>query len=136
MTPELAAILSEMEIKVIPVERYRGPMETMAVETMERILGRYGYAHLKFVLMSIVETPNNKRELVAPTIWAVSDLVRAHPNWTKRVSDWFAAFDKVDLGQLRAFAKPNRHAVRPRAALATLLFGFLNAELEKQGELI
>ena len=35
-------------------------------------------------------------------------------------SDWFAAFKKVDLGQLRAFAKRNRQAVKPRAALARI----------------
>jgi hypothetical protein len=29
---------------------------------------RYGYAHLKMVLMSIAETANNRRELVASTI--------------------------------------------------------------------
>jgi hypothetical protein len=57
--------------------------------------------------------------LVAPTIWTVSDLVRAHPHWTKRASDWFGAFDKIDLGQPLAFAKRNRGAAKPRAALAT-----------------
>lgn len=136
MTQALADLLAELEIKAISIQRYRGPMETMAVETMEHILERYGYAHLKMVLMSIVETANNKRELVAPTIWAVSDLVRAHPGWSGRVSDWLAAFDKVDLGQLRAFAKRNRQVVKPRAALATMLYGFLRAELESQGRLI
>jgi len=136
VTPELSAILEELEIRVVAIQRYRGPMETMAVNSMERILRQYGYAHLKMVLMSIAETANNKRELVAPTIWAVSDLVRAHPHWTQRATDWFRAFDKVDLGQLRAFAKRNQGAVRVRAALATLLFGFLKAELESQGELI
>jgi hypothetical protein len=130
ISPELAALLAELEITVRPTHAYRAPMTTMAVETMESILSQYGYAHLKMVLMSIAETANNKRELVAPTIWAVSDLVRAHPHWTQRASDWFKAFDKVDLGKLLAFAKRNRDAVKPRAALATLLFGFLNSAME------
>jgi hypothetical protein len=130
ISPELAALLDELEITVVSTKAYRAPMATMAVESMERILRQYGYAHLKMVLMSIAETENNKRELVAPTIWAVSDLVRAHQHWTERASDWFKAFDKVDLGQLLAFAKRNRAAVKTRAALATLLFGFLNSSME------
>lgn len=136
MSPELAAILDELEITAISPHRYRGPMETMAVESMERILAQYGYAHLKMVLMSIAETPNNKREIVAPVIWAISDLVRAHPTWAGRATDWFSAFDRVDLGKLREMAKRNKHAAKPRAAIATLLFGFLCATLERQGELI
>jgi hypothetical protein len=57
-------------------------------------------------------------------LWAVSDLIAAHPQWAGRVSDWLAAFDKVDLGQLRAFAKLNVGAVKVRHGLAALLFGF------------
>lgn len=84
------------------------------------MLRRYGYAHTKLVLLSIAETKNNARELVAPTIWAVSDLVAAHPQWAERASDWLAAFDKVDLGQLCAFAKRNK-AVNRQAACRPLL---------------
>jgi hypothetical protein len=79
MTPELADILNELEIQVIPVHAYRGPRKTMAVESMERILRQYGYSHLKLVLLSIVDTTNNQRELVGPVIWALSDMIRAHP---------------------------------------------------------
>lgn len=42
----------------------------------------------------------------------------------------FAAFDRVDLGQLRKFAKRNR-AVRVRAGLCSLLFGFPSAEMDR-----
>src|ERR1035437_1694335 len=131
MTATLADILDELEIKIVDLKRYRGPMETMAAGSMERILKQYGYAHLKMVLMSIVETRNNKRELVAPVIWAVSDLIRAHPAWADHASEWFEAFDRVDLAKLRTIAKLNRNAVKPRAAVATLLFGFLHSRLEK-----
>jgi hypothetical protein len=77
-------------------------------------------SHLKFVLMSIAETRSNDRELGAPVIWTISDLIVAHPKWADRVTDWLAAFDKVDLRQLRALANLNKSAVKPRAALATL----------------
>jgi hypothetical protein len=133
MTPELASLLDELEIKVVALQRYRGPGATMATACLESILKQYGYAHLKFVLMSIAETRSNDRELVAPVIWAVSDLIRAHPAWADRATDWFDAFDRVDIRQLRAFAKQNK-AVKPRAAIATLLFGFLKSQMDRQQE--
>jgi hypothetical protein len=134
MTPALADLLDELEIKVVGLQRYRAPSSTMATSCLRRILQHHGYAHTKLVLMTIVETRNNKRELVAPTIWAVSDLILAHPAWADRATDWFDAFDKVDLKQLRAFAKLNKSAVPPRAALATLLFGFLESQMDRQQE--
>jgi hypothetical protein len=134
MTLELTGLLDELDIKVVGLQRYRGPTETMAVGSLERILKQHGYAHLKMVLMSIAETSNNKRELVAPVIWAISDLIRAHPAWADRASEWFEAFDRVDIRQLRVFAKQNKAVVKPRAAIATLLFGFLKSQMERQQE--
>jgi hypothetical protein len=134
MTPELTSLLEELEIKAVPLYAYRGPGATMATACLESILQRHGYGHTKLVLMSIAETRSNDRELVAPVIWAVSDLIVAHPKWADRVSDWLAAFDKVDIRQLRAFAKLNKSAVKPRAAIATLLFGFLKSQMDRQQE--
>jgi hypothetical protein len=132
MTPELSSLLGELEIEVIDLQRYRGPGATMATACMESIFRKYGYGHAKLVLMSIAETRNNKRELVAPVIWAISDLIRAHPAWAERATDWFDAFDRVDIRQLRVFAKLNKSAVKPRATLATLLFGFLKSQMDKK----
>lgn len=138
MTTELAGILDELQIRAISVHGYRGPMETMAVDSMERILRQHGYAHLKMVLMSIVETPNNKRELVGPVIWAVSDVIRAHPTWPARAGEWFRAIDCISLGEMRLRAKANRKAARMRGAIATMLFEYLKPifEPERQGRLI
>lgn len=138
MTTELAGILDELQIRAISVHGYRGPMETMAVDSMERILRQHGYAHLKMVLMSIVETPNNKRELVGPVIWAVSDVIRAHPTWPERAGEWFRAIDCISLGEMRLRAKANRKAARMRGAIATMLFQHLKPifEPERQGRLI
>jgi hypothetical protein len=130
MTPELASLLDELEIKVVALQSYRGPGATMATACLESILQQHGYGHTKLVLTSIAETRSNARELVAPVIWAVSDLIRAHPKWADRVSDWLAAFDKVDIRHLRVFAKQNK-AVKPRAAIATLLFGFLKSQMDQ-----
>jgi hypothetical protein len=132
MTPELTNLLAELEITVIDLQRYRGPGATMALACIESIFQKYGYSHTKLVLMTIAETSNNKRELVAPVIWAISDLIRAHPAWAKRATDWYDAFDRVDIRQLRAFARLNKSAVKPRATLATLLFGFLKSQMDKK----
>jgi len=134
VTSELTNLLTELDIRTVSTRAYRGPGVTMATACLRRILQQHGYGHTKLVLTSIAETRSNDRELVAPVIWAVSDLIVAHPKWADRVSDWLAAFDKVDLRQLRAFAKLNKSAVPPRAALATLLFGFLESQMDRQQE--
>jgi hypothetical protein len=115
---------------VAPTHAYRGPGVTMATACLESIFKEYGYGHTKLVLMSVAETKYNARELTSPVLWAVSDLAAAHPSWASRVTDWLSAFDKIDLGKLRAFAKRNADAVRVRSGLATLLFGFLNSSMD------
>jgi hypothetical protein len=62
-------------------------MKTMAVKSMEHILRQYGRDHLKLTLMTIAETDHNRRELAEPTLWAMSDLIAAHPAWAARVTD-------------------------------------------------
>lgn len=135
MTPELADLLDEMEIQVVQAHDYRGPRCTMAVHSMEKILRRHGYAHLKIVLMSIVDTTNNRRELIGPVMLGISDVIRAHPEWAERADAWFKAIDKIRLGTLWEQAKANRKAVRPRAAIATKLFDRLYPVFTRQGEL-
>jgi hypothetical protein len=132
VTPELTSLLAELDIRMVSTRAYRGPGVTIATACLRRILQQHGYSHTKLVLMSVGETGANARELTSPTLWAVSDLIAAHPAWADRVTDWLAAFDKVDLRQLRAFAKLNKSAVKPRAAIATLLFGFLASQMDQK----
>lgn len=136
MTPALSAILSDLDIRVVPVTKQRGLMETHAVNTMARILNDHGPKHLRSVLMSIVETENNKRMLVAPVIWAVSDILLAHPSWFG--GDFLEAMDRIDLAELHERAKANREAAQPRQAIATMLFEELRKDFqpEEQARLI
>ena len=129
---ELASLLGELDIQIAPVHAYRRPRTTMATACLKLMLAEYGYAHAKLVLMSIVETKGNARELTASVLWAISDLVRAHPKWAAQPSLWLEAFDQVHLGELRAFAKRNHGAVKVRSGLATILFGFLHTKMEPQ----
>lgn len=136
MTPALASICSELGITVIPVTKQRGPMETCAVNTLDRIMTDHGAAHLRSVLMAIVETTNNKRMLVAPVIWAVSDILLAHPKWFG--GDFLDAMDRIDLTEMHGLAKANRDAAQPRQAIATMLFEQLRKtfHVEEQERLI
>lgn len=137
MTPMLASICANLEIRVIPTTKRRAPGETCATQTMERILAEHGPEHLTLVLRSIAETTNHRMELVAPTMWAISDLILAHPAWTQSTA-WLDAIDSADLSEMRARAKANRRAVQPRRAIAAYLFEHLSRILaiEPQGRLL
>jgi hypothetical protein len=123
MTPALAAICSELDVRVVPnaKHRTRGQGETCAERSMEKVLRLYGPGHLTIVLKSIVETENNGRQLVAPVIFAVSDIILAYPQWTATTA-WLDALDRTDLGEMWSRAKANRKAAKPRDAIATMLF--------------
>lgn len=136
MTPELASVCSELGVTVIPVTKQRDPMETCAVNTLQRILNDHGAEHLRSTLISIVETENNKRMLVAPVIWGMSDVLLAHPKWFG--SAFLEAMDAIDLAEMYERAKSNRQAAQPRQAIATMLFERLSKhfEVEDQRRLI
>lgn len=95
-----------------------------AGNTLERIRKEHGAEHLRSVLISIVETTNNKRMLVAPVIWAVSDILLAHPTWFG--GEWLDAMDAIDLAEMHERAKANRRAAQPRQAISTMLFETLS----------
>ena len=129
MSPKLSQICQSLGITVIPHTQRRAKGETHAVVTMERILAQHGPEHLTLVLRSIAETTNNGLELVAPTIWAISDIVLAHPAWTATTA-WLDALDGARLSDMRARAKANRRAVQARQAIATMLFEHLRKTME------
>ena len=137
MTDDLAAILEALDIRVIPTTKQREPGETCAINTIENLFKSHGPEHLTIVLRSIAETVNNRMELVAPTIAAVSDVILAHPTWAQ-TTEWLDEMDKIDLTAMREKAKANRRAVPLRRAMATLLFAKLSEKfaVEKQGALL
>jgi hypothetical protein len=103
---DVASICSEFGIAVVPPCRRRPggtALETGAASTLQRLLSDWGESHLREVLLSIVESAGNERALTAPVIWAVSDLLLAHPNWFG--NDWLDALDKIDLSALHESVK-------------------------------
>lgn len=128
MSPALASICAEIGVAIVPVTKQRDVMETCAVNTLERVLKEHGPEHLRAVLISIVETENNKRMLVAPVIWGMSDTLLAHPSWFG--GEFLAAMDGIDLADMHERAKANRRAAQPRQAIATMLFEKLREKFQ------
>lgn len=118
-------ICEELGIEIVPTNVRRstlGERQCCAERTIDKMIAKHGEEHVRFVLITISETVNNGRELVAPTIEAVSDVVLAHPTWIREASIWLKMFDRLDLSSLRAKAKRNARACRVREALATMIF--------------
>ena len=138
VSPKLAAVCADVGITIVDTVVRRGPRETCAVRTLERILALYGENHLKDVLLTIIESENNARELTAPIISAVSDVRAARPGWCEQTSKWLEAFDAISLGEMREKAKAYRPAVGAPASITTMLLERLTpvfGEDERQGRL-
>jgi len=137
MTPALQTICSEFGIEIVPVHIRRGPMQTYAGRTMEILLRKHGNSHLRMVVMTIVETKNHSNALAEPILWAVSDVILAHPAWIDTGSEWLAAFDEIDLLDLWGRVKLGR-TPSPREAIAAVLIDRLSMIFppEKQRQLV
>lgn len=118
-------LCADLDIEIVPTNVRRstlGLRQCCAERTIDRLIRTHGYGHVRFVLLTLSQTTNNARELVAPTIEAVSDVALAHPRWVNRASDWLDAFDGLDLAALRGRAKRNARAAKVRPAMATMIF--------------
>jgi hypothetical protein len=126
MTPALASICSEFGIEVLYRGVRRGPMQTHAGAIMQRLIDDYGSAHLRLVVMTILETKNNANALAEPILYAVSDVILEHPSWPEiDPTKWFKAFDDVDLLDLWGRAKLGG-VPRPRQTITALLIDKLS----------
>ncbi len=133
MTPALASICESLNIEVVPTNERRGPRTTHAVDTLERLLSRYGAGHLVLVLRTIVETGHNANALAEPILLAVSDVVQAQPKWSATGLAWLEAFDRIDLldfwGQSKIGGTPG-----PRHTVAALIIDRLRPVFFEQKE--
>lgn len=132
----LAAICQELDIEIIDTTAKRGPGQTCAHNILQRVLIDEGEAHLRSVLLTIMETENNKRMLVRQVILAVSDVLRAYPTWFG--DEWLKAFDKIELAELYEQAKADREGVSMRYSIATRIIDRLRPHftIEPQARLI
>jgi hypothetical protein len=100
MSKTLQGLLREFNIRIVPIaeNHKRTARQTCARATLARIFEQRGYDHLRTVLMTFVETPN-KKALIGPVLWAVSDILRTYPNLFAG-DKWFQIFDDIDLAGL------------------------------------
>jgi len=120
-TRTVEEICTDLGIVIISCNETGGPMRTTAIKTLGRILKQHGEGHLIIVLRTIIESSGNENALKAPAIWAVSDLVLAHPKWPDHGLAWIEAFDNIDLLDLARKAHANQKAAPRRAAMAAML---------------
>lgn len=117
------AICTEYDIEIIPGNVYPLPGQTRAVSTMCQILTRYGEGHFRLVMTTLGETRGNNALIEQSSLWAVSDLVRACPEWVEeRTSEWLQWWDEIPLGQIMAVISQLRGSVNQRYALAGAIY--------------
>jgi hypothetical protein len=122
VTDALVRLCADLGVRIIPVSVSRHAYETTAGPTLQRLLNEHGDGHLVIVLRAIVESVGNETELRAETIWALSGIVLARPDWVDRGLEFLEAFDSIDLKALRLRAKGILRAHGARVVLGVLLW--------------
>lgn len=130
MSQTLADICKEMGVEILDtrLQHKRRPGQTCAVGTLEEILREEGSEHLRSVLMTIMQSENNKMALVRPVLLAVSDLLSLHPTWFG--GEWLDAFDKIDLCDVYAAAKSRRDLSATKQLVAGMLLEKLRGKFD------
>ncbi|MBB3913882.1 DUF3102 domain-containing protein [Rhizobium fabae] len=122
------AICAEYDVKIVPGNVFPRPGETRAVATMCQILAKYGEGHYRLVMTTLSETRDNNALIEQASLWAVSDLIRACPDWVeKRTSEWLEWWDRIPLGPIMATINQLRGFSHQRHALAGAIYYRLTA---------
>ena len=117
------AICAEYDIEIVPGNVYPQPGQTRAVATMCQILAKHGEGHFRLVMTTLGETRGNHALIDQTSLWAVSDLVRACPEWVEeRTSEWLLWWDEIPLGPIMATINQLRGFSHQRHALAGAIY--------------
>ncbi|WP_083635821.1 DUF3102 domain-containing protein [Rhizobium gallicum] len=117
------AICAEYDVEIIPRNVFPQPGQTRAVVTMCQILAKHGEGHYRLVMTTLSETRDNNSLIDMHTLWAVSDLVRACPEWVEhRTSEWLDWWDRIPLGPIMATINQLRGFSHQRHALAGAIY--------------
>jgi hypothetical protein len=122
-------ICADLDLELTPTNVSRGPMRLRCPKVLAGLIDDYGEGHVILTLRTIAESRGNESALHSQIIYAVSDLIRAHPTWAERGLSWVEAFDSIDLLGMARTAKVNRKAVPVRQAVAALTFDRLRQSL-------
>ncbi|NTG12685.1 DUF3102 domain-containing protein [Agrobacterium rhizogenes] len=116
-------ICAEYDIEIVPGNVYPQPGQTRAVASMCLILAKYGEGHFRLVMTTLGETRGNNALIDQVSLWAVSDLIRACPEWVEeRTSEWLQWWDEIPLGPIMATINQLRGFSHQRHALAGAIY--------------
>jgi hypothetical protein len=117
------AICAEYEVEIVPGNVFPMPGQTRAIATMCQILAKYGEGHFRLVMTTLSETRGNNALIDQASLWAVSDLIRACPEWVEqRASEWLEWWDRIPLGPIMATINQLRGFSHQRHALAGAIY--------------
>ncbi|GAC1572958.1 MAG: hypothetical protein NVS3B5_02160 [Sphingomicrobium sp.] len=133
---KLTDLCNELGVEVVDtrLQHKRGPGQTCAAGTLEQIMREHGSEHLRSVLISIMQSENNRMALVRPVLLAVSDLLRVHPTWFGE--DWLKAFDEIDLCQLYDQARKRRNLMSTRQLVGGMIFERVRPSFDVEPRLV
>jgi hypothetical protein len=119
--PRVTALCSEFGIEIVPKHRYPEPGQTRAVETMARIIRRYGVEHMRMVMTTLRETANNHALLDEAGLWMASDMVLVR-GIDRIDSAWLDLWDRVEVGKLQFMTQSLAGIVPQRYALGGMVY--------------
>ena len=100
---------------------------------MCQILTKHGVGHFRLVMTTLGETRGNHALIDQTSLWAVSDLIRACPQWVEeRTSERLQWWDEIPLGPIMAVINQLRGSVNQRHALAGAIYWRLCAYSEQR----
>jgi len=102
-------ICADLDIELTPINVSRGPMRLRCPNVLAGMIEKYGEGHVILVLRTIAESRGNESALNSQIITAVSDIIRARPEWAAQGLRWIEAFDDVDLLAIATAGKPWRN---------------------------
>lgn len=121
--PRVSALCAEVGIEAIEGTAYPRFGQTRAVNTIRRIIDRYGEDHARLVLMTLAETENNKALVDEVGLWMASDMVRAFRDEIERdASLWLSVWDRMPVGYLQYVSQGLRGTVKRRDALSGMVY--------------
>lgn len=121
MSPALASICADLDVRVIPANVRRTPGATKCGDVLDYILEKRGEGHVILLLRTLMESAGNRMALVEPIIRAVSNVMLARPDWPNKGLEWLEAFDTIDLCDLWERSKMDKGAPRPRLGVEARL---------------
>lgn len=121
MTPALANICQQLDVRVIPANVRRSPGATKCGEVLDYLLEKRGEGHVVLLLRTLMESAGNRMALVEPVIRAVSNVMLARPDWPDKGLEWLEAFDRINLCDLWERSKMDKGAPRPRLGVEARL---------------